>query len=676
MSLDLFQTPLPEAHRPLRAWPRLDTGSVWRAPSELPSLRGVRRLGFDIETKDPTLRTLGSGVRRGGKVVGISLALDINGPRLYLPVGHEGGGNLDERQVKRWARSELNAFAGELVGARLSYDLDYMAHDNWGVTFRDVTRFHDVLVGEPLLDEWRDSYSLDAVSQHHLGRGKVYDHAKRVMERYGLKSEEEYRANLWRLHAADVGEYAEGDAGNPLEILEKQLPLLEEQGLLPVYHLECDLIYPLLEVQRHGVRVDLQRAEEVRERLLAEKAALLARLKHIAGQKAEFTENRSLVPALRERGFAIPKTRPSQHFPEGQDSVTSNWLESHAGDELVDILMEGKKLSTVISTFVEGSILRHNINGRIHCTYNQMKGDDEFGARRGTIARLSATDPNLQQIPARHPVLGPLIRSMFVPDDGEDWVSTDMSQIQYRYLVHYGQGPGAEEARERYRNDPKTDFHNMCGDMLGADATDEFVRKRVKCTNFCEVFGGGDAKLAATFGCSVKEAKEFKKKYHEELPFVPKTFEVASKRARQRGYVVTILKRRQRFPFWEKKSPYDASGVYIGSGLPMSYKDAVACYGEHGVKRAWLHKALNRVLQGSEGDHFKKAVVDCSRAGLYRVLGPPLVLVHDEKCSSKPRTKEGDEAMEELRHIMETCITLNVPVLVKSKVGPNWGSCT
>jgi DNA polymerase I-like protein with 3'-5' exonuclease and polymerase domains len=629
---------------------------LWRAPTELPSLRGARRIAVDVETCDPTLGELGPGVRRGGYVAGVAVGTDLGG-RWYLPTRHQGGGNLDEGLVWRWARDELNAFDGEVVGANLVYDLDYMAEN--GVTFPRVRRFLDVQVAEPLLDENRYEYNLDALSKDYLGETKTEHALREAAAAYGFgTSNVEVKRNLWRLPAAYVGAYAEGDVDLPLRIMALQEIELEKQGLTELFALESKLIPILLAMRRRGVRVDVEKAHIVRARLVQERDLALKNVRRIAGPKAELMAPDSFASALIERGLPVGRTAKS-----GQYSITKDWLKAHAGDDLVDAIQAGRRVDTIINTFVDGHIFTHSIKGRVHCEFNQLKGDSG-----GTIARFSSSNPNLQNLPARDADIGPLVRSLFVPDAGEEWWRADFSQIEYRFLAHFAMGDGAEAARASYRDDPATDFHTMCARMLNFDPKNKGERIRVKNTNFCVVYGGGVPKLAATFGCSVEDADIFYKDYNRKLPFVKKTSEMASSRASRRGYVLTVLGRRQRFPMWEPVNNWDRSK------RPMQRDEALKEYGT-AIRRSHTHAALNRVLQGSAADQMKKAMVDVWESGVCDVIGAPLITVHDELDVSAPRTKEGEEAVIEMQRLMERTIALKVPVMAELERGPSWGEC-
>lgn len=631
----------------------------WTPSSELPSLGGVRRLSLDVETRDPYLGDRGPGTHRGDAyIVGLAVGAD-DGRRWYLPVRHAEGGNLDPDLVWRWARAELNEFDGEVVGANLIYDLEHLWFE--GVTLPKVKRFRDVLLAEPLLDEQKLKYDLDSTAETHLGEGKREELLREAAMAWGFgKDSKTIKQNLWRLPGWQVGPYGEGDADLPLRILEKQEKLLADQGLTDLFDLECRLIPVLLRMRLRGVRVDLARAEEVTGQLKKERSELLSHLKRLAGPKADWALADVLGAAIEARGIDVPKTPKS-----GQYSVKAELLEKHAGDELIDTIARGRKLNTIIETFLNGAIFGSHVKGRVYAQFPQLK--DEEG---GTIARFASRNPNLQNIPKRDKILGPLVRSIFVPEEGERWWRGDYSQIEYRFLAHYAVGQGAEAARRQYSDDPTTDFHKFVAEMLGVDPEDKVRRGRVKNTNFAKGYGAQAPRLAVTFGCSVEEAEEFVAEYDHKLPFAKETFELAERVASRRGYVKTILGRYGRFDRWVPDTR-DAKRL-----APLPREKAEEVYATKRLKRAGTYMALNRVLQGSAADLMKKAMVDGYEAGIFDAIGAYLLTVHDELDNSAPDTKIGNEAAAELQRIMETCMKINVPIRVESDFGAHWGECT
>jgi DNA polymerase I-like protein with 3'-5' exonuclease and polymerase domains len=656
---------------------------TWTAPAELPSLKGVKRIAVDIETKDLSLQEKGPGFRWGAYPIGLALGTD-DGRRFYFPTDHEGGGNMDRGTIIRWAREELGSFHGEVVGAKLDYDLDGLS-TCWGVNFpRDVV-FHDVQVAEPLIDEWRREFNLDALSKDYLGEGKEEKALRDGMTQLGFGyNSDTIKRNLWRAPAGLIGPYAEGDVDRPLRIISQQLEKMEADGQMPVYEIERKLIPILVKMRQRGVRINVDKVEKLRVRFVKETQRWTKELKRIAGSRAELMEPESFYRALEERNIEIPRTKKT-NVP----SITKPFLEKYQNDPLVRVLLNGRKFNTLVNTFIDGQILGHLHNGRVHPTFKQSKDDEG-----GSLARFAGANPNLQFIPARESdwqedkLIAPLVRGIFEPDQDEDWQRDDYSQIEYRLLTHFAVGRGAEEAREAYRRDPKTDFHKFVATMLGVHPEDKLKRKRVKNTNFAKGYGAQAPKLAETFGCSVEEAEEFIKEYDEKLPFATATFDACARWAEKQGYVSTILGRKQRFPFWGPKrylrkvpgqvfrSREEAQHYWVTSDEARAGLRTYRGYPVRNVERINTYMAMNRKMQGSSADLTKKSMVDAYEAGVLDVIGPFLATVHDELDSSIPRTKIGDEAGKELTRIMEKAIILKVPVLVESERGSDWGKCS
>lgn len=629
-----------------------DTG--WRPPKDFPDLRGARVISIDTETKDPDLLEKGPGVRRGAHIVGMSVGTD-DGYRAYFPIRHEVGGelNLPPENVMAWARDNLCTNIPK-IGANLTYDLDFLAEE--GVHVKGP--FIDVQIAEPLIDENQFSYSLNSLGNRYLHEGKVgSDLAKWVLKAYQNKN---YRADIWRAPPQLVGPYAEGDVDLPLRVWEKQKPLLTEQGLDEVFDIESRLIPMMLAMRRRGVRVDLEAAKRLDDELTA--AILLAQTRLNAaggGQLIDVNKNAALKILFDRAGVEYPRTAPSKNYPTGQPSFVKEWLE-HNPHPACLLITEVRKLTKYRDTFIRGYILGTHINGRVHCEFHQMKGDEN-----GTVSgRFSSSNPNLQNIPKRDKVWGPKIRALFIPEDGEDWVRHDWSQIEYRFLAHYGVGENGEVVRQMYRDDPETDFHSMV--MMMA----ELERDPAKTVNFGLVYGMGAPELARRLGLTLAQAQEkVFTPYHGKVPFVKETYDRASSRAAERGYVKTILGRRAHFDAWCPRNAIKGKADVI-----HGHEKALAEFGP-GIRRAYTHKALNRVLQGSSADLMKKSMVEVFESGIGAVLGVPLVTVHDELGHSTPRTKQGLAAVKEVKFIMENTVKLKLPVIAEEERGLSWGTC-
>jgi DNA polymerase I-like protein with 3'-5' exonuclease and polymerase domains len=415
----------------------------WKPPTEFPNLSGARILGLDTETKDLEINERGPGAVRGAaNLVGVSIATEDQA--WYFPLQHEYepqlGMNLDKPTVLEWLNDQLGVMR-PVVGANLLYDLEVLRTE--GVEL-PAGKLWDVQLAEPLLDENRHSYSLDSLAQHHLGRGKetplLYQWCA---DSFGGEADEDQRANIWRAPPSLVGPYAEADALLPVQILLKQRSLLQADGLSDLFEMECDLIPLLLDMRFRGVRIDLDRAQQMSKWLREQAAVAQASIPGV-----DVWSGASLERAFKSAGHEVLYTNA------GNPSFTKIWLEAQH-HELAQRVLDVRLYEKAANPFVESYLLEKIHNGRVHCQFHPMRSD-QYGAVGG---RFSSSDPNLQNIPSRHKVIGPAIRSLFIPEEGCLWRRADHSQIEYRSLWCTTQSARALKAlREKYRNDPKTDF--------------------------------------------------------------------------------------------------------------------------------------------------------------------------------------------------------------------------
>lgn len=627
----------------------------------LPDLSKEKRIGLDIETYDPDLTSNGPGVRRDGYVVGIAVAGETTGIKQYLPFAHETGNLYSKDQVINWAKKELCRPNQPKVGANLLYDLDFLYE--LGVPVSGP--FEDVQVAEPLINENRRVYNLDSLGERYLNLGK----ADETLEDYCKKRKwrGKVQKHLWKIPGTIVSPYAIRDVELPLAVLRKQKKILLAENLVELYQLETRLIPLLLKMRRRGVRVDIKKTEILVHKLKKELAKKRKALNKFAGRTVDIWAAASIAKAFDKLGLKYPRTPKTK-----EPSFQKLWLERH-DHPIAQLIVECRASDKFLGTFLEGSLLSMAVGDRVHCQFNQLKGDT-FGAVTG---RFSSSNPNLQFIPNRDPVRGPMIRGVFLPEPGELWGRSDYSQIELRILAHYARGKGSDDIRRSYTEHPDIDFHQMCADMANTS------RKHAKTINFGIVYGMGVASTAKNLGMNKNQAKTFLDGYHDKLPFAKYTLQEVSRVAGQRGWIKTILNRRRRFDLWEPVD-WDLAQGTTGTKDRDLMIDLVKRKREKarkenkkvprpGVKRAGTYKALNALIQGSAADLMKKAMVDCDESGVYDILGAPLLTVHDELDNSVPNTKIGREAFEEQERIMAKTIPFKVPVLVDSDLGENWG---
>ncbi len=650
--------------------------SSWKTPrvSELPSFRHAARVAFDVETRDPQLTKLGSGAIRGdGELVGFSYAID-GGPRRYVPLRHAGGDNVEDPWAAiGWLRDEAAHFSGELVGARLSYDLDWAL--SVGVAF-PLARFRDVQVAEALIDELALRYSLDTLCEKYglpLKDEALLKEASAVLLR--AKKPGEVKKNMWRLPARYVGAYGEADADRPLRILAMQEKEIEKQDLHAAWALECRVLPALLAVRRRGILVDfdhldrVERYAQARVRLALEGVNRLhaaAPLRH-----QDLHQSEALHRVLEAAGIHNPYRTAA-----GKPSVTKEFLE-HCPGEVGGLIREAKKWDKLIGTFCAG-IRTHQINGRIHCNYNQTKGEKE-GEEGSTVGaatfRLSCEDPNLQQQPGRDPEQGPLWRQVYVPEPGSPWASCDFSQQEPRFTTHFAAVmdlPRAREAAQKFCDDRSTDNHQMMADLTGG----RVKRKGAKEIYLGITYGQGSAKTATKMGMGTAHAcrpprdwgKPFGTIYYDDVDAD------AYREARDAGgfaWEVGCADAREIEATLDREVPYLRALAKKVQSVAKDRRVIRTFFGhlahfpaDHPMADDLVRKALNRLIQVSSAGQTKEAVCQLHEAGEFLQLQ-----VHDELGGSP-----GDEAGgRRWAEVMEGTAKLMLPSKVDAEFGRSWG---
>jgi DNA polymerase I-like protein with 3'-5' exonuclease and polymerase domains len=654
-----------------------DTG--WETPTTFPDLSSCDTLCIDTETFDPNLLTRGPGWATGdGHMVGLAVGT-LDGHQWYFPMRHEHTpeDNMDPAAVIAWAKDTLEARPRDYVGANLAYDFGWL--DAEGVQ-PNVRKLFDVIVAEPLIDEFANSYSLEALSQKYLGEGKVddllYDWLATAYG--GLPTRKGQAKNIYRAPPKLVGPYAQGDVRLPADVFNAQRPILEREELMGLYDLESRLLPLLHAMRKRGVRVDIPRAERVREELMESVRTAHELLNNAAGNEVDPWAATSVAVAFDRANLPYPSTAG------GEPSFTADWLSKHE-HPIAQAVATYRKYDKALGTFINGYVFDKHVNGVIHGEFHPLRrAMEEDGIRGAVSGRFSSSNPNLQNIPSRDPEIGPMVRGLFVPFEGDvAWRRYDYSQIEYRYLVHYAMGVGADDARARFCNDPGTDYHEFVRQLIREITGILLERKPTKNINFGLCYGMGKKKLIRSLGVTTEVGNSMFDAYHEGVPFVRTTFNRVMNRALARGWIRTILGRRARFDMWE---PVDWElKKHVKATLDKrelidtiaELREIQRLNGEKvpraGIQRAFGHKALNRLLQGGAADMMKKGMVDCWESGAFDATGVPLVTVHDELGFSDPGTPASEEGFGEVAHIMETCLPLRVPVLVDCEVGPSWG---
>ena len=607
--------------------------SDWVCPAEYPDLSQAKEIAIDLETKDPNIKTKGAGwATFDGQIVGFAVAAFDQ--QWYFPIAHDAGGNMDLSMTTAWMQDVLKTPATKIFH-NASYDVGWLLVNGFEIRGKIV----DTMIAAAIVNENRYSFSLNACAKDYLGELKNETFLNEKAKEWGIDP----KADLWKLPAGYVGFYAEQDAALTLKLWNFFKNEIVKQNLMDVWDMEMELLPILIDMRRRGIRIDIEKAHLLKKEFKSKEKEVLHKIKQETTMDVDIWAGRSVAQAFDRLGVEYPRTPKT-----GEPSFTQNWL-VNCSNPIAQLVREAREINKFHSTFID-SILRYTHKGRIHSEINQLRSD-----QGGTVSgRLSYSNPNLQQIPARNKEFGDKIRSLFLPEEGRQWGSFDYSQQEPRLVAHYAASvnakfTGADEFIQSYQNEA-ADFHQLVADMAG------IPRNQAKTINLGLFYGMGKAKLSRELGIDKDRAEKLLNQYNNRVPFVKSLATEVTNSASKYGFIRTVKGRKCRFDMWEPTT--------FGMNKAMNYEEAKAIYGNN-IRRAFTYKALNRLIQGSAADQTKQAMIDCYKAGVL-----PILQIHDELCFSV--NDENDIKL--IKEKMENAIEhLKVPFTVDIALGRSWG---
>ena len=608
----------------------IEAQTEWVKPTEFPDLRQADTIAIDLETHDPDLKSMGSGSVTGqGKVVGIAVAVD--GYSGYFPFDHEGGGNLEKSKVIQWFKDVCESTADKVFHNAM-YDVCWIR--SMGIKING--NIYDTMIAASLVSENRFRFDLGSLGWDYVGRGKNETELVAAAKEWGVDP----KADMWKLPAMYVGNYAERDAEITLALWRVMQKEISDQDLGAIFELETDLFPCLVDMRFLGVRVDVEGAHKLKQQLAEQEKELLHKIEKETQVDVQIWAARSIEKVFQKLSLPYERTEKTN-----SPSFTKNFLSSHE-HPLVQCIAKAREINKAHTTFID-TIIKYEHKGRIHADINQIRSDSG-----GTVTgRFSYSNPNLQQIPARNKDLGPLIRSLFIPESGCEWGCFDYNQQEPRLVVHYAsldQDASVFNVKNAY-NEGDADFHTIVANMA------QIPRTQAKTINLGLFYGMGKAKLQAELGVSKEKAEELFSIYHSRVPFVKTLMKSVSNRAQHRGQIRTLGGRLCRFHLWEPNS--------FGMHKALPFEQAVQEHGP-GIRRAYTYKALNKLIQGSAADMTKKSMLE-----LYKEKIIPHIQIHDELDISV----ESDKQAQRIKEVMESAVDLEIPNKVDYESGKNWG---
>jgi len=550
-------------------------------------LSAVKSFAFDLETTslDPM----------SAQLVGISLS-PAPGEAYYIPVGHVGLeqiGQLPLEQVIAKLKPPLEDQKLAKLAHNGKYDMTVLAE--YGITVKNLT--FDSMLAAYLLGE-------KSLGLKTLAFGKLAIEMTPISELIGSGAKQIPMSQVEIARAAD---YACADADMTLRLAELFEPELHQQGLWQLFsEVELPLTPVLIGMERNGVALDTDLLRQMSHRLGEQLLKLEAEVYNSVGHQFNINSPQQLSNVLFEE-LGLPTARKTK----GGYSTGASILEELRGvHPVIEFILDYRQLSKIKSTYIDA--LPGLINpktGRVHTSFNQT---------RTATGRLSSSEPNLQNIPVRGE-LGKEVRQAFIAPPGSYLLAADYSQIDLRALAHLSQDKSLLDA---FRHDE--DIHSAtAAQVFGVDppAVTPDMRRVAKTVNFGVIYGMSDYGLEQATGLSREEAAGFITAYFEKYPGVKQYLESTKEKAREKGYVQTILGRRRSIP-------------EINSSNRQ-------------VREAAERMAINMPVQGTSADIIKVAMINLDGELAKRQLKSKMLLqVHDELIFEVPETK-----MEETRQL-------------------------
>ncbi|MEW6399032.1 MAG: DNA polymerase I [Bacillota bacterium] len=549
----------------------------------------------------------------------VGLALAAPGRVLYVPLATDGQGlSWDE------IRGQLTGLLADESVPKSGHDLKSLLV--WllgkGVRPRGVT--FDTVLAAYLLDPTRSTYPVTQLAHQFLGR--------KVPSREDVLGKGKQAVSFRSLDVRTAASLLGGKAACCRDVITPLRAELEAAGLGRLMdEVEMPLLPVLAEMERVGVRLDLERVRELADDFGRRIEAVAREVHRLAGCTFNINSTQQLQEVLFDKlGL------PAKHRTKTGYSTSAEALEElRAVHPVVEKILEHRTLVKLKGTYLDGMpALVNPATGRVHTTFNQVVT---------ATGRLSSNDPNLQNIPVRDE-LGRRIRQVFIPEEGWLLLSGDYSQIELRLLAHVSGDPGLVEA---FRNGE--DIHRRtASEVFGVplDGVTAEMRSRAKAVNFGIVYGISDFGLAQQLGIGRGEAREYITSYFLRYPGVRRWIDEVLGTARTQGFVTTLMGRRRQLPTILSRNPQE---------------------------RGFAERtAINTPLQGSAADIIKLAMVNLHRELSRRGMRARIILqVHDELILEAPR-QELDDAARLVRSCMEKVMDLAVPLVVDLSAGPTW----
>ncbi len=583
----------------------------------LDKLKQADVFAFDLETD--SLDTLSA------TIVGIAFAV-APGEAAYLPVAHDyldAPDQLDRIDVLAKLKPLLEDERAAKVGQNLKYDRGVLK--NYGIELRGI-RF-DTMLESYCLNSIGGKHDMDSLSARWLNHKTV------TFTEIAGKGKNQLTFNQIALEQA--AHYAAEDADVTLQLHQQMWPKLEQEaGPKQVFtDIEMPLVTVISRIERNGVLIDQNILARHSQELTTRLSELELKAHELAGEPFNLSSTKQLQTIL----FEKQGIKPTKKTPGGAPSTSEEVLAELALDyPLPKVILEHRGLSKLKSTYTDKLPQMINpVSGRVHTSYHQAVT---------ATGRLSSTDPNLQNIPVRNEE-GRRIRQAFIAGTDKRIVAADYSQIELRIMAHLSQDKGLLDAFAQGEDIHRATAAEVFGSALEKVSAEQ--RRSAKAINFGLIYGMSAFGLSRQLNIGAGEAKKYMDLYFERYPGVLRYMEKTRDQAASKGYVETLDGRRLWLP-------------------DIKSSNAIR-------RKAAERAAINAPMQGTAADIIKRAMIAVD-GWLQQQNGDDVKMimqVHDELVFEIHKDAV-ESASAKIRQLMESSMTLDVPLLVEVGVGDNW----
>jgi len=565
------------------------------------------------------------------KLVGISLATRA-GRACYIPVGHDGGGDLLGLSQDALAQPNLSEILDVLqpflrdpsllkIGHNIKFDLQMLMP--YGV---QICPLDDTMLMSYVLDGTSHGHGLDELALTFCGHKMIsYDE---------VTGTGKGRISFAAVPLDKACDYAAEDADFTLRLYHHLKPRLAPEKMTAVYEdIERPLVDIIARMEFVGIKVDPLVLRSLSQTFGVKIVALEGEIHKLAGHTFNVGSPKQLGTVLFDEMGLSGGTKTKT----GEWSTSAEVLEDLAvqGHSFVEKILEWRHLSKLKSTYTEA--LQEAINpatGRVHTSFSMALTN---------TGRLSSSDPNLQNIPIRTEE-GRLIRTAFVAEEGHLLISADYSQIELRLVAEMA---GIEVLKQAFRSGE--DIHALTASQVFGIPLDQMtpdIRRKAKAINFGIIYGISGFGLAKQLDCSPSEASAYIKQYLGRFPELSAFMDLTKAEARDNGFVRTLYGRKCMI-----------AGIHDKNAARRNFAE---------------RQAINAPLQGTAADLIKMAMIRVNKMIEDENLPVRLLLqVHDELVLEGPEN-EAENLAKKIKAAMESVARFSIPLVADAKCGKNW----